>query len=329
MSNSTIPKFSNNEGINLSLAVFLVTDSYDYSDDPTEISATALLRPLKQIVLGSRVPPIDSTVDISGMVANRLGASIHDGIEKAWKGNYKQAMAMLGYPQNVIDRVVINPDPNNLPEDCLPVYLEQRFKRKLGNYTITGKVDIIVDGELEDFKTMKAMNYMLSDGKKFAQQGSIYRWLVPDVITSSSMTIQHIILDWTQGMTLSNPNYPPNQIMPKKYQLADPAITEAFIMKKLQDIKHYSQLPEEDIPPCNDEELWRKPTVWKYFAKAENARSTKNFESQYEAYSYMAEKGNKGVVREAKGEVVACRYCPAFSVCKQKDQYISEGLLKI
>lgn len=47
-----------------------------------------------------------------------------------------------------------------------------------------------------------------------------------------------------------------------------------------------------------------------------------------EAIAYMTTKHHgKGIVKEVKGQVVACRYCPAFHLCTQKDSYINSGEL--
>ena len=47
-------KFTNKNNIPLSLAVWLVTDEYDYVDKPNYISATSLLKPTRQLVLSKR-----------------------------------------------------------------------------------------------------------------------------------------------------------------------------------------------------------------------------------------------------------------------------------
>jgi hypothetical protein len=39
----------------------------------------------------------------------------------------------------------------------------------------------------------------------------------------------------------------------------------------------------------------------------------------------MAEDGNVGLVKEVPGQVTACKYCPAFSICSQKDALIAAG----
>jgi hypothetical protein len=97
---------------------------------------------------------------------------------------------------------------------------------------------------------------------------------------------------------------------------------EQFITHKLSQINKYKDSPDEEIPFCTDKELWRSETTYKYYADpAKTIRATKNFDDKSEAHAYMASKGGKGVIIVVPGEVKACDYCPAFSVCKQKDNY--------
>lgn len=324
-------KYKNETNIPLSVAVYLATDEYDHNSDPTEISATGLLKPLKQIILGSRVPVDTQPTDISSLVASRLGTSIHSGIEKSWATNYKQAMSDLGYSNNIIDRIVVNPDPKNLPKDCIPIYQEIRTKKQLGKWIISGKFDFVADGRLEDFKSTKVYSYIAgSNDEKYRMQGSIYRWLNPEIVTNHEMAIQYIFTDWSSMQAMINSDYPKTAILEKKFTLLPITEVENFISNKLRLVEQYANSPEEDIPVCTDEDLWRKAPVWKYYKDpTKTTRSTKNFDTAAEALVRLAEDGHKGSVVEVKGEVVACKYCSALSVCKQKDQYILNETLKL
>ena len=78
-------KYANTSSVPLSLAVFLVTDNYDHEENT--ISATALIKPLRQIVLSARVPEDMTPVDLVNLVPSRMGSAIHDAIERSWKDN--------------------------------------------------------------------------------------------------------------------------------------------------------------------------------------------------------------------------------------------------
>jgi hypothetical protein len=320
-------RFANVSEVPLALAVFLASDYYDYSDDPTEISATTLLKPLRQIILATRVPPGDGLVNLADMMNNRMGAAIHDGIEKAWVTNYAKAMQAIGLPQRVIDRVRINPKPEELTEDILPIYLEQRLKRKIGKWTVTGKFDFVGEGKVQDFKSTSTFTYKKQvNADKYTQQGSIYRWLDPKLITQDEMDIHYIFTDWKPAMAKTDPAYPPKRFHKQSFPLMSLQETENFIRRKIELIEQYWDAPEDDIPLCDDDELWRSEPIFKYYKNpAKTARSTKNFDTRAEAMIRMAEDGNVGIVKEVPGQVTACKYCPAFAACTQKDQLVASG----
>lgn len=320
-------RYTNQAGVPLSLAVYLATDNYDYSSDPKTISATSLLKPLKQLVLAARVPQEKALVEVTSLVQSRMGSSIHDSIERSWISGYKRAMASLGYPQKIIDRVLINPSNDDLYEGCIPVYLEQRSTREIAGRIISGKYDFVGEGRLEDFKTTGVFTYMNNTkDQDYILQGSIYRWLNPKVITQDQMAIQFLFTDWSAAMARQNPNYPQARTLQKLYQLKSLQETEHFIVSKIRLIDKYWNAPEEEIPACTDEELWRSEPQWKYYRDPKRTtRSTKNFDNKQEAYLRMAQDGNVGVVVEVPGKAVACKYCPAFPVCKQAQALIAAG----
>lgn len=324
-------RFTNVSEVPLALAVFLASDYYDYDDDPHTISATTLLKPLRQIILPPRIPATDALVNLADMMNSRMGTAIHDGIERAWKENYQAAMQAMGYPARVIQRVRINPDPEQVTEDVIPIYLEERMYRALGKWRISGKPDFIGEGRVQDFKSTSVWTYKNQvNNDKYIQQGSIYRWLNPRIITQDEMDIHYIFTDWKPGMVKTDPNYPPKRFHKQSFSLMSLASTEQFIQQKLTAIERYWEAPEETIPHCTDEELWRSEPQWKYYKNPTKlARSTKNFDNKQDAYLRLAEDGNVGLVKEVPGQVTACRYCPAFVACSQKDALIAAGDLTL
>lgn len=322
--------YTNLTGVPLSLAAFLAHDSYDY--DPHTISATSLIKPLKQRILASRVPPGAFPVDVLSLVKSRMGSAIHDAVEKVWvAGHYRESMKLLGYPQAVIDRVVVNPDPNNLPPGAIPVYMEQRLYKEIEGQKVSGKFDFVAEGRLEDFKSTSTFTWIKgTKTEDYQLQGSIYRWLGPHIITEPYMVIQFIFTDWKEGIAKTDKNYPQRPVEPLQIPLLSLEDTEDFVVDRLRQYKAMKDLPEEELPMCSDKDLWRDDPVFKYYKNpAKLTRSTKNFESKEEAYARLAEDGGVGIVLEKPGEVRACKYCAAFPVCKQKDAYLADGTLSL
>jgi len=320
-------KYLNSSSIPLSMAVFLANDNYDYEENV--ISATSFLKSTRQLILAGRVPEEEKLTELDGLVKSRMGSAIHDAIENAWVNNYKQALTHLGTPKRVIDKVVVNPLPGELGEDDIPVYLEQRAYRDVLGYRVSGKFDFVGDGRVEDFKSTSTYTY--TNGNKdedYQLQGSIYRWLNPDIITQDEMAIQFIFTDWQAMRAKTDPKYPPRQTLQKLIPLLSVEETDSFIKRKITEIEKYKDSPEKDLPLCSDKQLWRTEPTFKYYKNPDKTtRSTKNFDNKQEAYNRLAADGGKGIVKEVPGQVIACKYCDAFPICTQKDDLIAEGSL--
>lgn len=322
-------RYLNNSNIPLSLAVFLATDTYDH--DSSTISATALLKPLKQLILAQRVPVEDRLADLASQWPSVLGRAVHDGIERAWLHHHQTALAALGYPENVRRRVLINPTKEELFEGCIPVYLEQRAYREIDGFVVSGKFDFVGDGRVEDFKNTSVYAYQKqTHSQKFTWQGSIYRWLNPELITQDELAIQYILSDWSAMKAKADPKYPQARSIQQLYRLESVANTEAFVRSKLAQLLRYRDADEDDIPPCSDEDLWRSDPVFKYYKNpAVTSRSTKNFDNLQDANLRLIQDGSVGKVVEVPGKATACRYCPAVLICKQAQALAASGDLEL
>ena len=316
--------------IPISLAVWLISDDYDRDHRPNSFSVTSLLKPIKSIVLSSRVKEEYSNSDVSTLLPSRMGTAIHTAIEHAWSNTdkVKQALKTLGYPDKVINNIKVNPEE---PIDCIPVYMEKRSEKFINGYYITGKFDFVLDGVLEDFKTTGVMTWIKqSNTDKYILQGSIYRWLNPDIIKEDYMYIRYIFTDWSSIKAKQDSNYPQARAISQKYELLSLQETEQYIHSRLSAITQCLTSNEFDIPPCTPDELWQRPTVYKYYKNpAKKVRSSGNFDNYYEAYQKFLSDGSIGEIVTFPGEVVFCKYCNGISICNQAKQYIKEGILNV
>lgn len=324
---------TNEAGISLGLAVWLLHDDYDYINEDNYISVTGLMKPIRQIVLPARIPPEQHKLDVLDFVSSALGKSIHDSIEKAWTQNHRHKLKLLGYPQDVIDRVLVNPTHEELiaVPNAIPVYLEQRAFRDHKGFKIGGKFDKVADGIVTDNKSTSAFAWAGGTrDEDHILQLSLYRWLDAaqehPKITEDYGMINYIFTDWSKMMARQNPKYPQKRVETKRLMLMTLAETEQWVDAKLAQYRQHINTPEPQIPFCTDEELWRSSPQFKYYgdpakAKDPTARSTKNFDSIVEANRHLAAAG-KGVVITKLGEPKRCGYCAAFDACSQKDQYL-------
>ena len=323
-------RFTNNHGIHLAVAVWLADDDYDYNSDPNTISATQLLRPIKQILLSGRVPAEQAIPDIVDRIASRMGQALHSGVEHSWKNNYASALKKLGYPNGAIKAVRINPEQEE--PDTLPVYTEIRSERKVGPWTVSGKIDLIIEGRLHDVKKTSVWGYLAQTSvEKWKLQGSFYRWLNPDKVRHDELFVQYLLLDWSRALGARDPNYPPHAVPHRVVPLMGAAETEKWIENRLQLLLQLKDAPEEAMPECSDEDLWRSDPVYKYYT-TENPvpgqRSSKNFDDLSAAMQHQAAKG-KGVVLKKPGEVRACKFCAALPICNQARDLVASGDLVV
>jgi len=333
-------KLTNNENQSLSVAVWLATDQYNNNRYPGKkhISATGLLKPTRMIILTNRLTKdqkVEQTYDITKNIPNRMGTSIHAGISHAWLSNGAQALLDLGYPEHICKRIIVNPTPEELTkiEKPIPVYIERRVHREFMGYVVDGELDFLGDGILEDFKSTGVYGYInASNDENHRLQGSIYRWLNPGLVTGDFMRIQYVFTDWKKldAMIRKDKGYPQSRIVAKKLELHSIPYTENFIKNKITEIEHCMNAPEENLPMCPDEELWRSDTVYKVYKDPVNAkRSSGNFDTYHDAHVKMLEMGGSAVIKEFPGAVRRCGYCLAFDICSQKNTYLEQGILAL
>jgi len=322
-------KYTNKENISLALAVWLMHDDYDYDSRTNVISATSLLKPTRALVLKTQHSDLDKEVDIMSLVPSRMGSAIHAIAEQAWtdRGNVAKALKALGISK-LGDVTIINPD-KPVKDNEIPIYVEQRHETAVGDYVISGKYDLVIDGTLSDYKSTSVWTYIYdSNALKYTQQGSIYKWLAPDRITDNKVSIQFIFTDWSAAQAKRDPKYPQTRVITRDYPLWSIEKTESYINSKLDDITRLLGKPQEELPECGPEDLWESQTKYKYYKNpSKMSRATKNYDDMSEASMRLAADGNIGVIETVRGEVKACRYCEVVGVCAQAKNLQAQGRL--
>lgn len=323
-------KYTNRTNLPLSIAVMLATDTYDHVLDPNYISATGLLKPLRSIAI-IRSLPLDRQIDLNEIIAAKVGTAVHTMLEQAWLKNYAEALRALGYNDAFIDNIRINPFRDDYDTENLNIFMEIRTVKEVDGMKIGGKFDMVMDGKLRDLKTTSVWSYIKqSNARDYIEQGSIYRWLNPDIILDDMMSIDYIFTDWKAGDAAKNKDYPPSKSMEYNYPLMSLEDTELMLRDRIHRIRQLDNKPQHDLPLCTPLELWQDPSVWKYYtdpAKT-NGRSTKNFTNIGEAYAFRDSKA-KGIVLEVKPPAKRCNYCSAVTACLQAEHLISTGELQL
>ncbi len=332
----------NETGISLPIAIWLASDDYSGpKNDPNEkvISATTLLKSVRQIVLIRRhnVGASDADYDVSQNINSKFGSAVHDSVEHTLTSKTKRdaALTALGYGKYV-EQMLVNPTQEEIDDltdkgiEPYIIWMELRNSKKVGDWTVSFQFDLIDDGQLSDIKTTSVFQYMSADNQeKYKKQGSIYRWGNPDLITEDTMKIEFFIKDWKKFQA-GKPGYPKAQQCSLEYVLDDPKVVERDIKRKLRAIDRYTDKPEEEIPYCDDKELWRGEPVFKYYKNPAKTSgpSTKNFDTLSEAKLRFVKDGAVGIIVEHKPEPRACLYCPVAPHCSQYAAMVASGEIK-
>lgn len=315
--------YTNRGNISLILAAWLAHDDYDNHNPPVnEISVTTLLKPIRSVILGQRVPQEITSVDVADRVAARFGQAVHADIENIWadETKWKPALRSLGYPEKFIQSIRINPDPLTVKGDDVPIYFEQRQKRQIGNYLVSGKFDIVYSGEPQDNKIKKVYSYIKnSSDEEFILQMSIYRWLNPEICTEDNGVINYIFKDWLKHDQYK-PNYPKGEVLSKNFQLMSLTQTEFWLESRIEMLDELKDVPQSELPQCTPDELWMDAPVYKYYSNPDNrTKSTKNFTNKFDADRHCLTKG-QGVVVTVLGKPKRCGFCEAKEICEQRRQ---------
>ena len=324
-------RYTNKANVSLALAVWLMHDDYDgYTSNANLISATSLLKPTRALVLKHQNADVDKTADIMDLVPSRMGSAIHAIAEDAWTNRANVSKALAALNMSPADKLLVV-NPTEAPkENQIPVYVEQRHEKQVGDYVISGKYDLILDGRLNDYKSTSVWTYIYdSNALKYTQQGSIYKWLAPDRITDNKIDIQFIFTDWSAAQARRDSKYPQSRVVTKSYPLWSIEQTEKYIKDKVEAIDSLLDKSQEELPLCTSEELWESQTKYKYFKNPSAQRATKNFDTLEEANARLAADGMVGVINTVRGEVKACRYCEVADICNQAKLLRADGRLTL
>jgi hypothetical protein len=315
------------------LAVWLAAnDGYDLKRKPNVVSATSLMKPTKSLILGNRVADSgeEPVIDVADLVASRLGTAVHTAAEVAWLYSRDVGMRNMGIPQKVVDQVRVNPDePGEDPQ--FDIYLEQRTSKAVGKWVISGKFDFVEDGRVKDIKTTKTYNWIKgSNDEKYRLQGSIYRWLNPEIITDNFVDILMIFTDWSPLKAQVDKDYPKSNILVRTLPLMTLEETDRWVNNRLAEIERYENAYQNDMPRCTPEELWMDPPKYAYYKSPQAQRATRVYDTPQEANAHKAREGIPGSkVIQRQSEPKFCRYCEGRTLCLQAESYIAEGLLKL
>jgi hypothetical protein len=267
--------YTNKRNLSLPVAVWLANDTYD--KDPSYISGSQLAQSDRQIVLGYRVN--EQSVDLSSLVAARLGHAINDAIDNAWKSPGFNGRILSGAPDLIM---------NGRLTDYKSTSVFAWQKKETGDYL-----------------------WQLTTYRYLARE------LISDD-TATIQFILKDWSELRASKDPEYPQTPCPVMLVRVGSPAEclARITARIERLKALMLLDQSELPtcsDDELwldPP--------KFAYYKDAFADGKGRATRVFDTEAEAIQFMGTKLGAGKIITRKGEPKACNYCEAATICSQR-----------
>ena len=293
-------------------------DEYDHSGETKILSASGINDSVKSIILTRRMDPTMAVIDVTQLLAATMGTACHNQMERVFTSKHlPNVMRSLGYPDGFIATIRVNPDEKTASEDNYNVYLENRKEVDVNGWTISGKYDLVLNGQLHDLKTTGVFSWT-KDPLDYIHQMSVYKFLNPKIVTNSYGIIDFWFKDW-KAYESSKASYPPHSAIEKRFKLLSHEETEALIVNKTTALDEAKDFSQDELVPCTPKERWSTRT-YQVFKDHSAKRATKNCDTFYEAQAKVMSLGY-GIIKTKDSKSTKCLYCSALPTCTQGQSY--------
>jgi len=276
--------------LNLPKALIKAVDIEPHNKTNKELSATTLLKGVKEIILTWRHWE-ELVVDVSDRIWALFGTAVHSLLETESENEFSEC----------------------------------EFELKLENgITITGKIDNynMETGEITDFKSGAVYKVQLGDFEDWRKQGFVYAFLlVKNGFKANHCRFIDFLKDHSKSKAKFDSGYPQSPVYIFEFSVTDSLLFEAkdFIKEKTDNYLKYIDTPDDEIPPCSDKERWASETEYAVM-KTGNKRAVKKFTNRFEADNLAAEKGaghyveiRPGVSRKCADYCICCDHCNFYN----------------
>jgi hypothetical protein len=249
------------------------------------LSATTLIQGVKQIVLTERHWD-ELTDDVSDRIWAIFGSAVHSLLESEGENDFT----------------------------------EQRMDYKVGDITVTGRIDNydMRNGVIGDYKTASVNKVKFNGFTDWYTQGMIYAWL----LAKNNFPVKRcrfiaLLKDHSKTEASRDSQYPKDPVHVYEFPVTAMGLFKigSFIKNKLNEYKRCAALADDAIPPCSPEERWDRPPK---FAVMKNGlkRAVRLFDDRDAADRLAAEKGTGHYVESRQGESIRCQsYCLCCRFC--------------
>jgi hypothetical protein len=254
-------------------------------NEPGEVSATTLIKGVKEILLTDRHWD-EITVDVKDSMWALWGTATHQLLEKEYDGTFT----------------------------------EEKFTEKVGDLTVTGRVDCydMANEILYDYKTTSAWKVVYKNFEDWYKQGMIYSWLLSKKgLKVNKCRFVAILRDWSETESLRKPDYPKSPVYIYEFDVTDADIESIgeVIKGKVEQLEKSADIPDDSLPECSKDERWASADVYAVMKEGRKT-SVKNFDNMEDAENLAKELGDKHSVEVRPGIDKKCtRYCSCCEFC--------------
>ena len=252
---------------------------------PGEISATTLLKGMKEVILTERH-------------WDELSA---DAADQLW--------ALWGTTAHAI-----------LESEGANEFTEIKLKHEICGVTLTGTIDNydMKEGVITDWKTASVWKVIYHDFADWTMQGLVYAWLLyQNGFSVKKCRFVALLKDHSKAKARYGNGYPKSPVCVYEFAVTADMMNDAegFIRAKIEQYKLMRQLSDDLIPECPEKERWAEPE--KHAVLKEGRKSAvKLFESREEADKHALALGAEHYAVTRPGEDRKCMdYCACNKFC--------------
>jgi len=256
------------------------------------LSATTLIQGIKQTILTDHYWDLLEE-DVSDRIWAIFGTAVHSVLEQ--EGEYD--------------------------------FTEQKMSYKIGNITVTGRIDNynMKHGYIDDYKTASVNKVKFKNFTDWYLQGMIYAWLLrKNGFKAERCRFIAILKDHSKSEALRDSQYPKDPVYIYQFPVTPQGLFKIgiYINNKIAEYQRCLALPDNEIPPCTPEERWDRPPT---FAVMKNGskRAVKLFDKQEDADLFAETKAKGHFVEYRKGESIKCR---SYCLCKRFCNFYQESV---
>ena len=284
-------KITNNQ--NLPEAIVRAVDTEPHNKTDKELSATTLLKGIKEIILTNR-----HWEELTDDAANRIwavwGTAVHALLEAEGKHEFTECDLKV-------------PMPNGM--------------------TITGRIDNynMETGTITDYKTGSVWKVIMKDFEDWRMQGIIYAWLLEkNGFKVKQAQFIDLLKDHSKSKAKFDSGYPQAPVYIYGYPITITELNEAetYINNRFSEYLKYKDVADDEIPPCTDKERWASETKYAVM-KLGNKRAVKVCSTSAEAQQKLASLGAGHYVETRPGVSKKCaEYCTCCNYCNFYNNFV-------